>query len=160
MLLTFNLSFFSAIAYISVRCVKIPIYCKALNFIHVLVCLQALLLESHVLSFANVISALSRAFLRLGEEKGVPPQTFLPSCRGHLQEGDKSFWHLLLLHRTVLVLSRKVSGQDRGCGGLCAVLSLWACQSLSSAHAGIFCTDTIICKCVELSFINWIPNCC
>lgn len=39
---------------------------------------------------------------------------------------------------------------------------LWAtaCQSLFSAHAGIFCTNTIICKCVGLSCINWIPNCC
>lgn len=119
---------------------------------------QAPLLESHVLSFSNGISAMSRAFLRSGEEKGVLLQTFLPSCRGHLLEGDKSFWLLLLLHRTILILSRKVSGQDRGCGGLCAVcpaLSHCVPKPLLSTCWHLF-HHTIICKCLGLCFINWI----
>lgn len=165
MLVTLNISFVSAIAYISVRCVKIPIYCKALHFIHVLVCLA-------------------------GTTFGIPCPMRLLQCHSSHEQGFlRSERKRVCLYRPFClpaeVTSRKVKvirasgtcycytgqfwfGEEKCLGKTEDVVAfalfpaLWATarQSLSSAHACIFCTDTIICKCLGLSFINWIPNCC
>lgn len=164
---TFNLSLFSVISYISVRNVWIPIRCKTLHFIYVTVSPAGTTIEipcvvlpqCHFSPFSN-----EQGFpeVRRGNGCAFKDPFCLPaevtSCKVmracgccFCYTGQLWFWEEKCLVKIenarafVLLLP-----PPRGT----------VCQSLFSAQTEIFYTDPIICKCVGLSFINGIPNCC